>query len=320
MLAVKNAEKGKLKSYGVKLFYRNENQNIIDLHKSLKEGTFKTSPYSIFKIYEPKEREIYRLPFYPDRVVHHAIMNIMEPIWVSIFTNDTYACVKGKGIHSLVVSLKKSLSLYVTETKYCLKMDIRKFYPSIDNGILKSIIRKKIKDERLLSLLDNIIDSSKGVPIGNYLSQYFANLYLTYLDHWIKEVLKVRFYWRYADDMVLLSDSKEELWGWYKQIDDYLSSKLNLKIKDNYQVFEVADRGIDYVGYVFRHNYTRVRKGIKKNMFRKVHRLNNRIILPSPMEYKRAIASWYGWCKYCDGANLINKVINIIPYEIEFNK
>lgn len=133
-------------------------------------GTYVTSKYKTFKIYEPKERIIFSLPYYPDRIIHHAIMNILEPIWVNIFIDNTYSCIKGRGIHKLAKDLKGDLQKDRENTKYCLKLDITKFYPSIDHDILKKIIRKKIKDKLLLVLLDSIIDSAEGVPIGNYLS------------------------------------------------------------------------------------------------------------------------------------------------------
>lgn len=122
----------------------------------------------------------------------------MEPIWVKIFTRDTYSCIKNRGIHALLQKLQSDLASDPEGTKYCLKLDIKKFYPSINHKILKQIIRKKIKDKNLLKLLDEIIDSADGVPIGNYLSQFFANLYLAYFDHWVKEELKVKYYYRYA--------------------------------------------------------------------------------------------------------------------------
>ncbi|MDR1338620.1 MAG: RNA-directed DNA polymerase, partial [Prevotellaceae bacterium] len=177
--------------------------NLLKLHETLKAGSFRTSKYTTFTIYEPKEREIFRLPYYPDRIVHHAVMNILEPVWLSIFTADTYSCIKYRGIHATAGKVKKALK-DVEGTAYCLKLDIRKFYPSIDHDILKQIIRRKIKDIRLLALLDEIIDSADGVPIGNYLSQYFANLYLAYFDHYIKETEQVKYYFRYADDIVIL--------------------------------------------------------------------------------------------------------------------
>ena len=138
-------------------------------------------------------------------------MNIMEPIWTNIFIKNTYSCIKNRGIHALRNDLESDLKKYPDKTKYCLKMDIKKFYPSLDHEILKEIIRKKIKDKYLLVLMDEIIDSAPGVPIGNYLSQFFANLYLTYFDHWLKEECRCKFYYRYADDIVILSDNKEFL-------------------------------------------------------------------------------------------------------------
>lgn len=113
-------------------------------------------------------------------------------------------------------------------------MDIRKFYPSLNHDILKAIIRKKIKDKDLLWLLDEIIDSAEGVPIGNYLSQFFANLYMAYFDHWVKEELKVKYYYRYADNIVLLSNSKDQLRNWLLAIKVYLTNMLKLELKDNY--------------------------------------------------------------------------------------
>ena len=203
-LADKKARKGKTKTYGVRYHDRTREENIQKLHVLLKNKEYKTSKYSVFKIYEPKEREIYRLPYFPDRITHHAIMNILEPIWVSTFTSDTYSCIKKRGIHACKRGVERSLEIK-NETEYCLKLDIKKYYPSVDGRIMKDIVRRKIKCKDTLWLLDEIIDSSKGLPIGNYLSQYLSNLYLTYFDHWIKECKSVKHYFRYADDIVILS-------------------------------------------------------------------------------------------------------------------
>lgn len=113
-------------------------------------------------------------------------------------------------------------------------MDIKKFYPSINHAVLKRILKKKIKDKKLLKLLGEVIDSADGVPIGNYLSQFFANLYMAYFDHWVKEELKVKYYYRYADDIVILSDNKNQLRSWLVAIKLYLTHELQLKLKDNY--------------------------------------------------------------------------------------
>lgn len=302
-LADNKARKCKRTRYGVRKHdeYR-ELENLV-LHIMLRDGTYKTSRYTTYKIYEPKERIIFRLPYYPDRITHHAIMNIMEPIWVKIFTRDTYSCIKGRGIHALLKKLRSDLNKDKQGTKYCLKMDIKKFYPSINHSILKQIIRKKLKDKCLLALLDEIIDSADGVPIGNYLSQFFANLYLAYFDHWVKEELKVKYYYRYADDIVLLSDSKQQLRNWLLAIKIYLRVVLDLRLKDNYQIFPVDSRGVDFVGYVCYHNYTKLRKSIKKKMLRTIS--NDK---QDKATLDRKLASYFGWLKYCNSKNLLKKI------------
>lgn len=299
MLADEKARRGKLRSIGVRIHDHNRDANIKALHEALINKTFKTSHYHTFFIYEPKEREIYQLPYYPDRIVHHAIMNILEPIWMSVFTADTYSCIKGRGIHAIVRKLKIVLN-DKENTTYCLKLDIRKFYPTIEHDILKAIIRRKIKDNDLLTLLDAIIDSATGVPIGNYLSQYFANLYLAYFDHWIKETMKVKYYYRYADDIVILNASKDELRTLFNNIEQYLKENLRLEIKGNYQIFPVKARGIDFVGYRFYHTHILLRKSIKKNFARAVKRAG---------KYSKQVqSSYYGWAKHCNSKNLLRKL------------
>lgn len=149
-LADQKARCGKLKTYGVRVHDKNREENIIALHEALKNKTFKTSKYHIFRIFEPKERMIYRLPYYPDRIVHHAVMNILEPIWVRTFTHNTFSCIKGRGIEGCARYVERLIQKYEGQPLYCLKIDIRKFYPSIKHDVLKRIVRKKIKDTDLL--------------------------------------------------------------------------------------------------------------------------------------------------------------------------
>lgn len=158
-LADEKARRGKANTYGVRFHDRNREANIIALHEMLRTKSFRNSEYETFTIFEPKEREIFRLPYYPDRILHHAIMNVLEPIWVSIFTTDTYSCIKKRGIHGAMRKVKQAMKDR-ENTRYCLKIDIRKFYPSIDHDVLKSIVRKKIKCKDTLWLLDEIIDSA----------------------------------------------------------------------------------------------------------------------------------------------------------------
>jgi len=226
-------------------------------------------------------------------------MNIMESVFVSTFTADTYSCIKGRGIHAASSAVRKALR-DESGTRYCLKLDVRKFYPNVDHDILKQLLRRKIKDNDLLWLVDNIIDSAEGLPIGNYLSQYFANFYLTYFDHWMKEIMRVKYYFRYCDDIVILSDSKAYLHDILASIRIYLQENLKLQLKGNYQVFPVADRGIDFVGYKMFHTHTLLRKSIKKSFARMLARHNN----------YASTASYVGWAKHCDSKNLLKKLLH----------
>lgn len=297
-LADSIARKGKLKQSSVLKHDENRTENILKIYQELIEKTYRTSEYKIFTIFEPKERLIYSLP-YRDRIVHHAIMNVLEPIFIKSFTKDTYSCIKKRGIHAAANAVKDSLKDY-ENTTYCLKLDVKKFYPNINHDILKSLLRKKIKDNNLLILLDEIIDSAPGVPIGNYLSQYFANFYLSFFDHWIKETKKIKYYFRYSDDIVILSNCKQHLHRILSEIKVYFSNNLKLTIKNNYQIYPVESRGIDFVGYVFFHTHTLLRKSIKQNFARMLIYNKN----------DKSIASYNGWLKHCDSKKLINKLLN----------
>lgn len=297
-LADQLASNGKSNTAGVKIHMDNQDMNLLKLQRMLLDKTYRTSKYSVFKVYEPKEREVYRLPYFPDRIAHHAIMNVLEPIFVNTFTTDTYSCIKGMGLHKASRRLATALK-NKSETSFCLQIDIKKFYPNVNHSILKVLLRKKFKDKELLWLLDEIIDSADGVPIGNYLSQYFANFYLTYFDHWVKEVLKIKYYYRYADDIVILSNNKSHVHKVLWQVTDYLKENLKLQVKDNYQIYPVESRGIDFLGYVHFHGHTLLRKTIKQKFARKVKKGAS----------KQSISSYLGWLKHANCRNLEKKLI-----------
>jgi hypothetical protein len=273
-LADKKARKGKGNNYGIRRHDKKRAANILRIRNMLLYKKYISREYDIIKIFEPKERDVYRCSYYPHRIIDHAILNYLENVFTKMFTADTYSCVKGKGIHGAFYAVKRALR-DVPGTQYCLKLDIRKFYPNVDHDILKQLLRRKIKDNDLLWLLDVIIDSAPGLPIGNYLSQYLANFYLTGFDHWLKEVKRVKYYFRYADDLVILSPDKESLHQLLTDITSYLKDVLRLEVKNNHQVFPVDVRGLDFVGYVFRHTHIRVRKRIKQSCARKLKKSTN---------------------------------------------
>lgn len=246
-------------------FDKNPHENLVKLQKALIEDTYRTSEYCVYTIIADrgnKEREIYRLPYYPDRIVHHAIMNVIEPYLVNRFTTDTFNCLKDRGIHYGVKRLKRDLKADAEGTKYCLKLDIRKFF-----------------------------------PFGNYISQFAANLNLTWFDRWVKQVLKIKYYHKYCDDIVILHHDKDYLKQCLVEIKKYLKDNLKLEVKDNWQIFPTESRGIDFIGYIFYHKYTLLRKSIKKKFIRKLrYKSNNRRM--------SAAAAYWGWCKCGNCHNL----------------
>lgn len=290
--ADKFARRGKQKQYGVQKHIENETENINNLNELLKHRKFITSEYNNFEIFVPKHRIIARLPFYPDRILHHSIILQIGDILVKTFNSNTYSCIKNRGIYKASFDLRKALQ-DDKHNKYCLKLDVKKFYENVDHDILKSMLRKKFKDKDLLNLLDEIIDSNEvGLPLGSLLSQYLANFYLCYLDHHIKQKLRVKDYYRYMDDFVILSNDKNELHFILSEIREYLKT-LNLEIKNNYQVFPVEIRGIDFVGFVHRKNYTLLRKTIKQRYKKSKNKINH-----------------WSWLKHCNSVNLRNKYEN----------
>jgi RNA-directed DNA polymerase len=290
------AQRGKSRQRDVIRHNSQAETNLQQLQQLLITEKFKTSPYHRFTIHDPKQREIFSLPYFPDRILHHAIMNVLEPVFISTYTADSYSCIKGRGVHLAIRKMKAAMK-DSAGTRYCLKLDIRKFYPSVNHQVLKQQLRRKFKDVRLLGLLDGIIDSCEGLPIGNYLSQFFANYYLTGFDHWLKEKKKVKYYFRYADDLVIFSDSKTYLHQLLAQIRCRLYSQLRLELNGNYQVFPVAARGVDFLGYRSYHTHTLLRKRVKKAFAKAV-----------AAQKQASLASYMGWASHCNSRNLIKKL------------
>jgi RNA-directed DNA polymerase len=316
-LAHKNARKDKTYYKEVKMVDANEDYYLSEIQKMLKKETYEVSTYEISVINDKgKERELCKLPYYPDRIIQWAIMLQVEHIFMQVFTTFTCASIKGRGIHKASSLLDK----YMKDkegTKYCLKVDISKFYPNINHSILKRLIRKKFKDKRLLSILDKIIESTpenKGVPIGSYLSQFLANFYLAYFDHWLKEVKRVKYVVRYMDDIVILHHSKEYLHQLKREMDIYLDNELKLKIKDNWQVFPTAIRGIDFVGYRHFYGYKLLRKSTCKRFKKQMLKIRKKCSQGHKLNYSEwcSANSYKGWLIWCSSYRLSKKYIDPI--------
>ena len=299
-LAYKKAIKGKLAYHNVRHVMNEERISLLRIQEMLETKTFKTSPYHVRTIFEPKERLIYILPFFPDRIVHHALMNIVSPIWESMFIADSYACIEGKGIH---VGSQRTME-FVRRNGYCLKCDISKFYPSIDHDILLNIIRRKIKCKDTLWLIEEIIRSvpdGKNTPIGNFTSQWFGNLYLNEMDTFIKHELKIRDYIRYCDDFLLFHDDKKYLGFCDKAIQEFCGENLKLRLsKDN--LFPVK-QGVDFLGYRHFPDYILLRKSTSKKVKRRIKGIWSSYQEYDLNELERArsqVASALGWIKHAN--------------------
>ena len=311
--AHKNARKDKLFYREVMMIDNNVDYCLSKVSDMIKNNTYKVckEDYTISKINDKgKERELWKLPYYPHRIIQWAIMLQIEDIFKETFTNFTCASIPNRGIHYAQNLVNKYLN-DEANTKYCLKIDINKFYPSINHEILKKMLRKKINDSHLLSLLDMIIDSCppKGIPIGSYLSQYLANFYLAYFDHWLKEELKIKYVVRYMDDIVILGRTKEELHSDLKRMKSYISQNLDLKIKDNWQVFPTDIRGIDFVGYRFFRKFTLLRKRTYKKFKRTMKNAEKYYNRNGKINHQIwcSINSYNGWLKWCDSFRLKQK-------------
>ena len=291
----------------VKDFEVNLDENLKVLQNMLVKKTYETSEYKTKIIYEPKLRTIYKLPFYPDRIVQHALMNVLEPIWEGLFINDSYACRIGKGIHT---GSKRTME-FVRRNKYCLKCDISKFYPSIDHDILYSIVEKKIKCKDTLWLLKEIIYSiggGKNTPIGNYTSQWFGNLYLNELDQRVKHQYKIKDYLRYCDDFCLFHDDKKYLQAVLDDMEKYLWDVLKLKMSKK-DIFPVS-RGVDFLGYRHFPGYILVRKSTSKRVIKRMKKLPGQLKRRdiTQEQYRSSIVSTVGWLKWANSYNLYKKL------------
>ena len=311
-LAAKKAVKSKKNKNSVKYFLHNRERLLKELQESLINGSFNTSRYKIRTIYEPKKRDIYILPLYPDHIVHHALINVVGPIWQSTFVKDSFACIPGKGLHRASLRTMD----YMRKNKYVLQCDIRKFYPSIDHETIYKIIKKKIGDERLLSVLHNIIFSVGGdtnLPIGNLTSQWMGNVYLNEVDHFVKEVLHCKCYIRYCDDFLLFGNDKAQLHQWKDLLRDFIGKRLKLAFSKS--AVYPTKRGVAFIGYRHFKNFLILRKYGAKKIRQNV--CNIAKYHDRSEHAERQLAAYYGWTKWCKSYNyrmFLWKLVKRISY------
>jgi len=310
--------KGKRSKPDVMTFEYTLEDNIFQLHQDLSSGSYWHGSYQQFQITDPKARVISKSSV-RDRLLHHAIYRILYPTLDETFIYDSYSCRNNKGTHKAFARLQevvRKISHNYTKPCFALKLDIRKFFDSVDHEILMDLLRERIEDKKLLELLENIIRSfssirhaefisaspveilnnirsfdfaqddkarkslsvqddaeSRGIPLGNLTSQLFANVYLDPLDKFAKHKLKAKYYLRYADDFIFLSDDPDILMGYLVEVNQFLKTNLKLNIHPNKIYFRKLRWGIDYVGYVVLPHYSIPRKKTVKRIFKKVSSL-----------------------------------------------
>ena len=317
--AFKKARKGKTKKWYVKEFESNLENNLLQLKYELETLTYQPRPLKKFIIRDPKTRVIHASHF-RNRIIHHALCNIIEPLFDKTFIYDSYANRKKKGAHAglkrfdffqrkvsqngKMVRNAKDDNMVVG---YALKADIRHYFDNVDHEILLNIIKKKIRDNKVIWLVQNILDNhnfkvlGKGMPIGNLTSQFFANVYLNELDYFVKHVLKAKYYLRYVDDFVILHRSKEALEDYKRQINEFLKT-IKLELHSEKSRIMPLHNGVSLLGFRIFYHYKLPRKSNIRNFEKKLIELikdyNEGMI-----SKEKLMESVEGWCAYAIHGN-----------------
>jgi RNA-directed DNA polymerase len=332
LLAFRKARRGKRRKTDVARFGLNLEIELLRLQRELLWGDYQPGGYRLFKIYERKPR-IISAALFRDRVVHHAVMNLIEPLLDRAFIHDSYACRKGKGVHAAIDRYQG----WAHRHTYALKMDIVQYFPSIDHDILKAKLRRRIKDRSVLQLLDLIIDSSPpvegelryfsgddlltplehriGIPIGNLTSQFFANLYLDEFDHFIKERLRVKPYLRYVDDMVVLGDDKETLAAWREGVRERLAED-RLRLHPRKAHVTRTHDGLNLLGYLVYPGRRRLRDDNGYRFARKL-RYFARAFAEGELgwdDINPSVQSWIGHARHADTHGLRRAIFSEVKF------
>lgn len=295
--------------------------NIFELHDDLRNNSYKHSSYKSFYLHDPKLRHIFKARV-RDRILHHAIVKIIGPIFEKSFIFDSYSSRKNKGTHKAIARFRyfaQKLSRNNSRTIWILKCDIRKFFDSVAHDIIINQIADKVKDDKAVELIKNIVDSiskskNSGIPLGNLTSQLFSNIYLDNFDQFIKRRLRLKYYLRYNDDFMILNSDKQFLEGLIPIISLFLKEKLNLELHPQKVIIRNWHQGIDFLGYVIFPCYTVLRTKTKQRILRKI-RKNWRQLQTDPLyqkSFNQSLQSYLGVLHHCRGYNIQNSISAIV--------
>jgi retron-type reverse transcriptase len=311
LVAWKEFRNGKRSRKDVQIFECDLMRNILRLHENLETKSYKHSEYVEFKISDPKPRIIHKATV-RDRLLHHALHRVLYPFFEGKFIADSYSCRVNKGSHAALNRFRKfsfKVSKNNTKTAWVLKCDIRKFFASIDHNILISVLKGSILDTNLIWVLSEVINSfnlgnGKGLPLGNLTSQLFANIYMDKFDKFVKHVLKAKYYIRYADDFVFISNNKNALAELLPKIKKFLWEKLHLELHENKTLLKTVAFGVDFLGWVHFPDHRVLRTATKRRMFRNiVHRNGN----------KETMQSYLGLISHGNTSKLRQEIMKLVP-------
>ena len=312
------SRRGKSSKLDVIEFGLNYEERLNEILQELKELNYTFSSYNLFYIYEPKKRKILSASF-RDRVVHTwYVENFMKPYFVPTFMKHSYACLENKGMHKCALEVKNSIKKCsnIYPSGYILKMDISKYFESIDREILYKLVCKKIGDKKVLALTYKILESAKeydvicnkSLPIGNYSSQMFANIYLNELDKYLKETLRLKYVYRYMDDIVIILENKSKAREMLKLITIFLEEKLKLKLNSKTNIFKIS-QGVNFCGYKINESRMRLRNSGKKKVAKKIkyirYMIENKNI--SIFEAKKLLTGHVGYMKIANVDGIVKK-------------
>lgn len=314
-------------------FHARLEENLLELQRELETGAYAPGPFRSFEIFEPKRRLISAAP-YRDRIVHHAVCAVLEPLFEPTFIDDSHACRRGHGVHRAVARAEQ----FQARFEWVLKGDVAAFFPSIDHGVLLGLLGRKLKCPRLLRLLTQIVSQPYpgqrpgpsfagdtlwtrferpcGLPLGNQTSQFFGNVMLNPLDHFVKEQLRCRGYLRYADDFLLFGESAGQLGAWRGAIRKFLRG-LRLRLNEHKTVVFPVNQGIPFLGFKLFWSHRRLSRGNLRRFQRRLARWRERVAAGrmTQAEVSERVRAWWGHAQHADCWRIASQILDRSPFQ-----